>query len=141
LTSNGGRLRNNNGCVTGFKPISTTSACLLASTYEFRYGRFQLRVSGIARRRTEEEGEQRRSFLCERRRRRISRAMREQLQKSVRGYSVGRKPGLRVDRLVHVAVLDTGGVELEVQVSSECAAGLANASDDVPGSHCLAGAY
>ena len=29
-------------------------------------------------------------------------------------HAVGSKPGLRIDRLVHIAVLHTGGIELEV---------------------------
>ena len=56
-------------------------------------------------------------------------------------HAVGGKPRLRIDRLVDIAVLHTGGIELEVQVSTECAAGLANAADDLPGLHWLAGAY
>lgn len=54
-------------------------------------------------------------------------------------HAVGGKPGLRIDRLVDIAVLHTGGIELEVQVSTECPAGLANAADNLPGLHCLAG--
>ena len=57
----------------------------------------------------------------------------------MRGDSTGLEPGLRIDCLVHVAVLDARGIELEVQVSAECAAGLADATDDLPSLHSLAG--
>ena len=40
------------------------------------------------------------------------------------GDTTGAEPGLRIDRLVHVAVLDARGVELEVQVCAEGATGL-----------------
>ena len=51
------------------------------------------------------------------------------LKNLVCGDSVGGEPGLRIDGLVYVAVLDAGGVELEVQVGSERPAGLANAAN------------
>ena len=43
-----------------------------------------------------------------------------------------------IDCLVHVAVLDTSGIKLEVQVSAKGAAGLADATDDLPRLHSLA---
>jgi hypothetical protein len=47
---------------------------------------------------------------------------------------------LRIGCFVNVAVLDPFGIELEVQVCAECASGLADAADDLPGLHSLAGA-
>ena len=80
-------------------------------------------------------------FLSERPRRWVHRAMREQLpNKSVRCYTIRFEPGLRIDCAVDVAVLDTCGVKLEVQVCAECAPRLAHATDDLPSLHSLAGA-
>src|SRR5207342_3327987 len=70
------------------------------------------------------------------------RAMREQLQsKSMRRDSIGVEPWLWIDCLVHVAVLHPRGVELEMQVCAERPAGLADATDDLPGLHGLAGVH
>ena len=45
---------------------------------------------------------------------------------------------MRIDGLVHVAVLDARGIELEVEVSAKGAAGLADATDDLSSLHSLA---
>src|SRR4029453_2418529 len=51
------------------------------------------------------------------------------------------KPWLRIYRLVHIAVFDTGGVELEVQVSAEGAAGRTDIADDLSSPHGLPASY
>src|SRR5829696_6288524 len=50
----------------------------------------------------------------------------------------GPEPWLRIDGPVDVPVLNTRGVKLEMQVSAEGAAGLADATDDLPGLYMLA---
>ena len=57
----------------------------------------------------------------------------------MRGDTTGAQPGLRIDRAVHVAVLDARGVELEVQMSAEGATGCTDITDDLPSTHSLAG--
>src|SRR5215211_6562308 len=61
--------------------------------------------------------------------------------KSVCGDPTGLKPWLRVDRAVHIAVLDARGVELEVQVSAEGSARRTDITDDLPSPHGLPGPY
>jgi hypothetical protein len=59
----------------------------------------------------------------------------------VGSYSVCGEPGLRIDRLVDIAVLNTSWIQLEMQVGTKGTTGLADVSDDLPGANALTGLY
>lgn len=111
LSSNGGRFGNNNGLVTGRKSISSTCGVSFADVTQIAH----LRQSC-----TDAE-----SVIPD-------------AGSSVCVYAIGFEPWLRVDCLVHVAVLDPSGIELEVQVGAESSPGLADTADDLSSLHGLA---